>query len=82
MTIYVITTPYLNNNFFGTYSSIKRARIALEDFLASDENIVSVEDVDNYCYTFTTKAGEQFGAEILWDLVDAEFEEGIVKEDE
>ena len=82
MTIYVITTPYLNNNFFGTYSSIKRARIALEDFLSSDENIVSVEDVGNYCYTFTTKAGEQFGAEILWNLVDAEFVEGIVKEDE
>ena len=82
MVIYVVTTPYLNNNFFGTYSSIKRARIALEDFLANDENIISVEDVGNYCYTFTTKNGEQFGAEILWDLVDAEFEEGIVKEGE
>lgn len=82
MNIYVIITPYLNNQFFGTYSTIKRARIALEDFLATDENIVSVEDVGNYCYTFTTKAGEQFGAEILWDLVDAEFEEGIVKEDD
>ena len=81
MTVYVITTPYLNNNFFGVYSSVKRARIALEDFLASDENIVSFEDLGDYCYQFTTKAGEQFGAEILWDLVDAEFEEGIVKED-
>ena len=78
MTVYV---PYLNNNFFGVYSSIKRARIALEAFLASDENIVSVEDLGNYCYQFTTKEGEQFGAEILWGLMDAEFEEGICKED-
>lgn len=82
MTIYVIITSYLNNNFFGAYSSIKRARIALEDFLASDENIVSVEDVGNYCYTFITKTGEQFDAEIVWDLMDAEFVEGIVKEED
>ena len=82
MTVYVITTPYMDNNFFGTYSTLKRARIVLEDALANDENIVAFEDVGNYCYTFTTKAGEQFGAEILWDLVDAEFEAGTVKEDE
>ena len=82
MTVYVITTPYLNNNFFGVYSSVKRARIVLEDFLANDENITAFEDIGNYCYTFTTKSGKQFSAEILWDLVDAEFEEGIVKEDE
>lgn len=81
MTVYVITTPYLNNNFFGTYSTLKRARIVLEDFLANDENITAFEDLGDYCYQFTTKAGEQFGAEIFWDLVDAEFEEGIVKED-
>lgn len=82
MTVYVITTPYLNSNFFGVYSTIKRARIALEDFLASDENIVSVEDLGDYCYQFTTKAGEQFGAEIFWDVLDFEFEKEIVKEDE
>ena len=81
MTVCVIITSYLNNKFFGVYSNIKRARIALEDFLANDGNIVSVKDLDGYCYKFTTKAGEQFSAEILWDLVDAEFEQGIVKED-
>lgn len=81
MNIYVVTTPYLNNNFFGTYSTIKRARIAFEDFVANDENIISFEDVGNYRYIFTTKAGEQFGAEILWDVIDAEFEEGLIKED-
>ena len=82
MNIYVITTPYMYNNFFGTYSTLKRARLVLEDFLANDENITAFEDVGNYYYTFTTKTGEQFSAEILWDLVDAEFEEGIVKEDD
>lgn len=78
--IFIVITPYMNSGFFGTYSSVKRARIAFEDFLANDENITAFEDVGNYCYTFTTKAGEQFGAEILWDLIDAEFEEGICKE--
>ena len=82
MNVYVITTPYLNNNFFGTYSTIKRTRIALENFLASDENVVGFEDLGDYCYQVTTKDGAVFGAEILWDVVDAEFIEGIVKEDE
>lgn len=81
MTVYVIITPYMNNNFFGVYSSIKRARAAFEDYLANDYNIVSVENLDGYCYQFTTKAGEQFDAEIFWDVLDFEFEKGIVKED-
>lgn len=80
MSVYVITTSYLSNRFFGVYSTVKRARIALEDFLANDENIISIENLDNYCYRFTTKAGEQFSAEIFWDVLDTEFEEGICKE--
>ena len=78
MSIFVII---MNNNFFGAYSSVKRARSALENFLANDENVTSVEDLGNYCYSFTTKGGEKFNAEIMWDVLDAEFEEGIVKED-
>lgn len=81
MKIFIVSTPYMNSGIFGAYSSIKRARIAFEDFLTNDKNIVNFKDLDNYCYQFTTKTGEQFGAEILWDLVDAEFEARIVKED-
>lgn len=82
MAIYVVFSNYFNSGVFGTYSSIKRARIAFENYLAEDENIVAFEDVSNYSYQFTTKNGETFGAEIDFDVLDAEFEEGICKEDE
>ncbi len=81
MNIFVVTSNYFDNWFFGTYSTVKRARIAFEHFLAMDDNIVSFEDIDDYSYQFTTKNGATFDAEIFWDYLDDEFEEGIVKED-
>ena len=81
MSVFVVITNYMNSGFFGTYSTVRRARLAFEQFLAEDENVTSFEDVDDYCYHFTTVSGEEFGAEILWDIVDAEFEEGIVKDE-
>ena len=82
MNIFVIATPFMDTGYFGAYSTLKRARLAFEKFLASDPNVVSFEDVDNYWYSITTINGEHFGAEILWDMVDAEFVKGIIKEDE
>lgn len=82
MDLYVVICPYYYCGFFGTYTNIKRARIALEHNLADDENVVSIESVEDYAYQFTTKSGETFRAEICFDTLDAEFEEGIVKEDE
>ena len=73
MAIYVVFSNYFRSGVFGTYSSIKRARIAFENYLADDENIVAFEDVGNYSYQFTTKNGETFGAEIDFDILDAEF---------
>ncbi len=81
MNIYVVTTNYFNNGFFGTYTTIKRARMALEDYLATVDDITSFEDVGNYCYQFTSKDGTNYNAEINWDLIDAEFEEGIIQDD-
>ena len=81
MTIYIVFSNYFNSGVFGVYSSIKRARIAFEDFLANDENIVAFEDLGGYSYQFTTKIGETFGAEINFDILDDEFVEGICKED-
>ena len=81
MNIFVVTSNYFDNGYFGAYSTLKRARIAFEHFLAEDEDIVSFEDLDGYSYQFTTKIGEIFGAEIFWDSLDEEFEEGICKED-
>lgn len=82
MAIYVVFSNYFNSDVFGAYSSVKRARIAFEHFLAEDEDIVAFEDVGDYYYNFTTKFGETFYAEICWNKVDEEFEEGICKEDE
>ena len=81
MAIYVVFSNYFRSGVFGTYSSVKRARIAFEDFLANDEDIVAFEDLGGYSYQFTTKIGETFGAEIDFDVLDAEFMEGICKED-
>ena len=81
MGVYIVTTNYFESNVFGIYSSIKRARIAFEQFIAEDENIVAFEDTSNYSYFFTTRSGAQFSAEIMWNEIDAEFEDGLIKED-
>ena len=82
MSIFVVISDYFTNYYFGVYSSIKRARIALEDFLANEEDIVAFEDLGNYRYQFTTVCDETFSVEICFDVVDEEFVEGICKEDE
>ena len=82
MGVYIVTTNYFMNGFFGIYTTVKRARIALEQFLADDDDVVMVEDVGNYSYTFITRSGAQFRAEIMWSDIDEEFKEGLIKEDE
>lgn len=82
MGVYIVTTNYFMNGFFGVYTTVKRARIALERFLADDDDIIAIEDVGNYAYTFITRNGAQFGAEIVWSDIDEEFKEGLIKEDE
>ncbi len=82
MTIFIVISNYFPQSYFGTYSTVKRARIAFEDFLTTDEDIVSFEDCGDYSYQFTTENGETFGANIYWDLFDYEFGTGIIKEDE
>lgn len=80
MVLYIVRTDYLNNGFYGVYSSMKRAQLAMEYFLEEDENIVAIEPSDPYAFTFTTAAGEQFGVEIVYDELDFEFVEGMIKE--
>lgn len=82
MIIYIVYSNYFFTNVFGTYSSLKRARIAFENFLANDEDIVAFEDFGDYSYQFTTKNGATFGAEISFDTLDIEFIEGDCKEGE
>ena len=82
MDLYVIVCSYYYCGFFGTYSTIKRARAAFEDAIANDENIVAFEDIEGYAYSFTTKNGKTYKAKICFDTLDAEFEDGTIKEDE
>lgn len=82
MSVYIVTTDYFMSGVFGVYSTIKRARLAFEQFIAEDENIVAFEDTGDYGYLFTTSKGEQFGADIRWSEIDEEFNQGLIKEDE
>lgn len=81
MNVYVIMSNYFGDGYFGVYSTVKRARIVLEKYFAEDENIVAFEDCGNYDYMITTADGVQWRVDICWDVLDAEFVEGICKED-
>ena len=81
MTIYTVLSNYYGRGLFGSYTSIKRAREALEFYLTESDDIVSIICNDDYTYQFTTHAGETFSAEIVSDTLDWEFVEGVIKED-
>ena len=70
MDLFVVICSYYYRGIFGVYSTIERARIAFEDALANDENIVSYENIDGYTYRFTTTKGNTFGADICWNFLD------------
>lgn len=82
MNLYVVRTNYLHQGFYGIYSTLRRAQKAMEHFLAEDDNIVSMIKTDAYEWQFTTVAGEQFGVDIIHDVLDYDFEDGTIKEDE
>lgn len=71
--MFIVTT---NNDFFkliGCYSTIKRARKALEYFFQENEAIVSFQDIGSYTYMFTTAQNKVFYADIWFSEVDFEF---------
>ena len=81
MTIYTIISNYFGDGLFGSYTSISRARKAIEYYFAEASDIVSFEDVGDYVYQFTTDKGETFSAAILNDMLDWEFIRGDLRED-
>lgn len=81
MTIYTVVTP-VNDGLFGSYSSILRARKAIEYYFNEAVDVVSFEDIGNYTYQYTTDKGEIFSMAILKDTLDWEYETGEIKEDE
>ena len=81
MTIFTIVTTF-GDGLFGSYSSLLRARKAIEYFLNEAVDVVSFEDIGDYSYQYTTDKGETFSLSILADTLDWEFETGEIKEDE
>lgn len=81
MTLYTAVTTH-GDGLFGSYSSLSRARKAVEFFLKEAVDIVSFEDTGNYSYQYTTDEGETYSVSILTDTLDWEFETGEIKENE
>ncbi len=79
MTIYTAVTTF-DNGLFGSYTSILRARKAIEYYLKEAEDIISFEDIGNYTYQFTTDKGEVYSITILTDTLDWEYDVGELDE--
>ena len=60
--VYVVTSFYFedNNGLFGTYSDVKKARRAIENYLNDNENIFMWEDVGDYACQFSTVDGAEW----------------------
>lgn len=81
MTIYTIVSNYFENGLFGSYTSLKRARKALETLLEKANDIQYYTDSGDYCYLFKNYRGEEFGAEIVTDELDFEFNHGVITDE-
>jgi len=81
MMIYTVVSSYFDIGLFGSYTSLKRARRAFEEALNEADDILSFEDCGNYNYSFTTIDGCTFGAEIVIDELDSEFNHGLITDE-
>lgn len=80
MTIYTAVTNY-GDGLFGSYTSLPRARKAIEFFFNEATDIVSFEDTGNYSYSYTTENGGTYSVTILIDTLDWEYITGEIEED-
>lgn len=69
MNVFIILCDFFANNYFGTFSSLSRARTAFECFLITNDAVVTFKDNGNYGYTFYTKDGA-YTADIYCDIVE------------
>ena len=73
MTLFIVHCSFMNDNYFGAYSTIKRARAAFEHFCQKNSEIVGYTDNRDYTYEIETINGETFSASIKTDVLDYEF---------
>ena len=81
MTIYTAVTTF-GDGLFGSYSSLLRARKAIEHYFKEAIDVVSFKDVGNYAYQYTTDKGETFSITILTDTLDWEYDVGELDEND
>ena len=82
MNVFVIISNFFDTGLFGAYTTIKRARMAIEHYFHEEPNVISFEDIGDYTYEIRTQDGDTFYVEIASDLLDYEFVSGELKEDE
>lgn len=81
MTIYTAVTTF-GDGLFGSYSTLLRARKAIEYYLNEAIDVVSFADVGNYVYQYTTDKGEVHSITILIDTLDWEYDVGELDEND
>lgn len=81
MVIFIILSDYFDTGVFGSYSTMKRARMAIENFFEEEEDIVSYADFGAYSYRITTASGKKHIVSIDYDEVDYEFRSGRLKDE-
>ena len=81
MTIFTVVTTF-GDGLFGSYSSLLRARKAIEYYFKKAVDIVSFEDIGNYAYQYTTDKGEVYSITILTDTLDWEYDIGELDEND
>lgn len=72
MTIYIVTTNFMDNYLFGSYSTLLKARHAITDFFEQTNELISCEYMGNYAYRMMAINGEYYWFEIFADTIDAE----------
>lgn len=82
MNIYVVVSNFFDTGLFGSYTTLKRARMAIEHYFHEEPNVASFEDIGDYTYEIHTQDDATFYVEIASDYLDYEFVRGELKEDE
>ena len=82
MNIYVVVSNFFDTGLFGSYTTLKRARMAIEHYFHEEPNIMAFEDIGDYTYGIRTQDDTVFYVEIVSDYLDYEFTHGELKENE
>ena len=72
MLIWIVVATFMENGYFGCYSSIPNARAALENFFNGKTNFRLI-DYGDYIYAIhDLVTGDVYKAEIISDNIDAD----------